>query len=150
MISSKDDNDEESEPHSKSDNIEIMMNDEANEVIEEIFESLKNGYQNQFEESRKDSEFVYDYVHLLYYKCHKIKPNCGGSYIDSPDWIKNKEATINAISRKNDKCFQYALNHEEIKKDLQGISKYNWKGINCPSEKDDWKNSRNCSKSFVC
>ena len=47
LISSKDDNDEESETHSKSDNIEIMMNDEANEVIEEIFESLKNGYQNK-------------------------------------------------------------------------------------------------------
>ena len=74
----------------------------------------------------KGSEFAYDYVHLLYYKCHKIKPNCGGSYIDSPDWIKNKEATINAISRKDDKCFQYAvtvaLNHEEIKKDPKRIA----------------------------
>ena len=27
--------------HSKSDNIEIMMNDEVDEVIEELFESLK-------------------------------------------------------------------------------------------------------------
>ena len=38
------------------------------------------------------------------------------------------------------------LNHEEIKKDWQRITKikpfinkYNWKGINFPSEKDDWK-----------
>ena len=27
--------------HSKSDNIEIILNDEADEVIEELFESLK-------------------------------------------------------------------------------------------------------------
>ena len=42
---------------------------------------------------------IFDYVHLLYYKCHKINPNRSGSYIDSPDWIKNKKATINPINR---------------------------------------------------
>ena len=30
-------------------------------------------------------EFVFDYLPLLYYKCHKINLNGGGSYIDSPD-----------------------------------------------------------------
>ena len=35
----------------------------------------------------KCSEFVFDYAHLLYYKCHKIDLNGGGSYIDSLDWI---------------------------------------------------------------
>ena len=30
--------------HSKIDSIEIMMNDEADEVIKELFDSLKNGY----------------------------------------------------------------------------------------------------------
>ena len=53
--------------HSKSDNIEIMINDEAVEILKELFHSLKNRYQNNFE-SMKSSEF---YVHLLYYKCHK-------------------------------------------------------------------------------
>ena len=38
----------------------------------------------------KGSEFVFDYVHLLYYKCHNTNPNCGVSYIDSPDWIKER------------------------------------------------------------
>ena len=69
----------------------------------------------------KGRDFVFDYAHLLYYKCHKINPNCGGSYIDFPDWIKSKNATINSINKKDNKCFQYpltvALNHEEIKKD---------------------------------
>ena len=75
---------------SKSGNIEIMIYNEADELIEELFESLLNRYQNNLEESIRGSEFVFSYIHLLYYKCHKISPNCGGSYIDSPDWIKNK------------------------------------------------------------
>ena len=66
----------------------------------------------------KGSEFVFDYVHSLYYKCHKIDSNRGGSYIDSPHLIK--KATINSINKTNNKCFQcvitVALNHEKIKK----------------------------------
>ena len=78
------DNDEEHVMHSRSNNIEIMINDEADEAIKELIDSLKNRYQNDLE-SVKGSEFVLDYVHLLYYKCHKI------SYMDSRDWIINKE-----------------------------------------------------------
>ena len=35
--------------HSKSGSIEIMINDEADEVIEELLDSLKNRYQNNLE-----------------------------------------------------------------------------------------------------
>ena len=35
--------------HSKSDNIEIMMNDETDEVIKYPFDSFKNRYQNNLE-----------------------------------------------------------------------------------------------------
>ena len=45
------------------------MNDKADKVIKEIFDSLKNRYQNNLE-SIKGSEFVFGYVHLLYYKSH--------------------------------------------------------------------------------
>ena len=117
------DNDEEHVKHAKSDNIEIMMNYKADEITEELFDSLKNRYQNNLE-SMKDGEFVFDYVHLLYYKYHKINPNSGGSYINSPDWIK--KATINPINKNDNKCFQYAvtavLNYEEITKDPQRIA----------------------------
>ena len=58
FVSSKDDNDEEHEMHSKNGDIEIMMNDEADEVVDELFESLKKRYQNKLEESMKDSKFV--------------------------------------------------------------------------------------------
>ena len=94
----------------------------------------------------KGSEFVLDYVQVSYYKCHTINPNCGGSYINSPDWIKNKKTAINPINKKDNKCFQCAvtvtLNYEEIEKDARRITKnklfinkYNWEGINLPSEK---------------
>ena len=32
----------------------------------------------------EDTEFVSDNVDLLYYKCHRITLNSGGSYIGSP------------------------------------------------------------------
>ena len=35
---------------------------------------------------------------------NKISLNRGGSYIDSPKWLKNKNAAINPKS-KDDKCF---------------------------------------------
>ena len=91
--------------HSKSGNIEIMINDEAVEVIKELFDSLKNRYQNNFK-SMKGSQLVFDYVHLLYYKCYKINPNHGESYIDSPDQIKKK---LNTITSKHHGDF-YCLN----------------------------------------
>ena len=53
----------------------------------------------------KGSECVFDYIHLLYYNCHKINPNCGGSYVDSPNWIKNKKATINLSIKKITNAF---------------------------------------------
>ena len=54
----------------------------------------------------------------------------GRTYINSPDWIKNKKATINPINKKDNKCFQYAnafktvtLDYEEIRKDPERISR---------------------------
>ena len=47
----------------------------------------------------RGSNFIFDCVPLLYYKCHKVNPNRVLSYIDSPDWVKNKKATINSINK---------------------------------------------------
>ena len=91
------DNDEEHVMHSKGRNIEIIMNHKTDETIEETFDTLNYGNQNNLEFLK----VVID--HLLHYKCHKIIPNCGRSYIDSPDWIKNKKATVNPINKKDTK-----------------------------------------------
>ena len=57
----------------------------------------------------KGSEFEFDGVNLLYYDFfNKTSLNRGRSYIDSPEWIKDKKSTINP--KNNDyKCFQYAV-----------------------------------------
>ena len=39
----------------------------------------------------------------MYYKCHKVNFRPGGSYTDSPDWIK--KAAINP-KNEDDKCFE--------------------------------------------
>ena len=107
----------------------------------------------------KGSSFVFDSVDLLYYKLHKISLNRGGSCIDSPDWIKNKKATINSKNKGNE-CFKYAitvaLNHEKIKKDPQRISKpkpftdnYNWNDTKFPSHSKDWKKFEQNSKTIA-
>ena len=110
FFSSRDDNGEERVMHSKIDNIEIMISDEADEVTGELFNSLKNRYQNSLQ-SMRHNEFVFAYDDLLYYKFHR-------SYIDFTNWIENKKATINPINKKEIKCYQYtrilALNYEEI------------------------------------
>ena len=141
-----------------------MINVKLDEVVEEHFESLRNKYQNNLEKLMKASDFFFNYVHLLYYKYHKINPNHDGSYIDSPDWTRNKKTKLNPINKEDNKCFQYTvtdvLNHKEIEKDLQRlikikrlINKYNWVGIICSKQKDDWKKierSNNCSQCYVC
>ena len=75
--------------------------------------------------------------------------NRGGSYIELAKLIKDKRSIINP--KNNDyKCFQYAitvvLNHDEINRNLQRISKikpfieqYNWNSIEFPATSKDWK-----------
>ena len=133
--------------HTKSNNVEIMIGSETDEIMEDLFESFLQKYQEGLEESMRESEFVYNSVNVLYYNLNKVSLSRGGSYIDSPKWLKNKKATINP-KNKDDKCFQYALtvalNYEKIKKDPQRISKikpfidqYDWKEIDFSSHGKD-------------
>ena len=75
--------------HSKSDIAEIIMNGETDEIIEELFESLLQGYQEGLEEKMKGKEFL---LMVLYYNLNKINLVRGESYIDSPKWLKNKKS----------------------------------------------------------
>ena len=137
FISSKD-SDESRTMHTKISNVEIIMGSETDEIIEELFKSFLPKYEVWLEELMRGSEFIFDSVDALYFNLNKVSLSRGGSYIDSPKWIKNKKATINPQNKKDDGCFQYvvtvALNCEQIKKDPQRISKikpfpdqYNWK-----------------------
>ena len=122
-----------------------MSYENANEVINELFESLFSRYQIGLEAVIRRDDFNFDSIQLFHYKCHKKNFKLGGSYIDSPDWIKKKKATIGP-ENEDDKFFQYAatfaLNREKnqrISKIKPFINKYNWNGIKYPSKIDDWK-----------
>ena len=75
FISSKEDSDETRTMYTKSDNIEIMMGSEINEITE----SLSKRYQEGLEESMRGSEFIFDRVDALYYNFNKISLSRGGS-----------------------------------------------------------------------
>ena len=85
-----------------------MLDDNENEVVNELFKIFFSRYQSALETSMRGSDFSFDSVQLLYYKCHKITFECGGSYIDSVVWIKKKKATIYPKNT-DGKCFHYAV-----------------------------------------
>ena len=86
------------------------------------------------------SKFVFENVELLHYKLHKISLNRGGSYVDSPEWLKNKKATINPKNN-DEKCFQYALtvalNYQNIKNNPERITKIKPSTNICEKKKKD-------------
>ena len=103
--------------HIKSNNIEIIIGNETDKIIKKLFELLLRRYQEGLEEWKRKSKFVFDSIDLLCCKLHKISLNRGGSYIDYPEWLKNKKV----------KCFQYALtvasNYQKIKNNPERRSK---------------------------
>ena len=160
VISSKD-SDETRIIHTKSENIEIMMGSKTDEIIIELSKSLLQKYQEELEESMKESEFIFDSVNLFYYHLQKTSLDRTKSlYIDSPKWLKNKKATINTKNNDNN-CFQYALtvalNYQNIKKNPQRITnlknfvdQHDWKEINFPAQPSkDWKKFESNNKSVA-
>ena len=49
-----------------------MMGSKTDEIIDELFESLLQRYEKGLEKKIKESEFIFDSVHLLYYKLNTI------------------------------------------------------------------------------
>ena len=82
-ISSKD-SDETRTMHARSNNVEIMVGSETNEIIKDLFEYFLQKYQERLEESRRGNGFTYDSVDVLCYNLNKVSLSRGESYIDSP------------------------------------------------------------------
>ena len=129
-------------------------------IIKDHFDFLLKEYQESLKTRMERSDLSFDRDDALCYKFHKISLNRGDSYIDSPEWLKSKKATINSKNKKDDKCFQYAIaasNHQYIKYNPEKnntkinafINKHKWKDINFPSHKEDWNSFEKNSKSIV-
>ena len=74
--------------YSTSNNIKLTSYNDANEVVNQPFESLLSRYQDNLETLMRQIDFIFDSVQLMYYKCLKISFKRCSSYIDSPDWIR--------------------------------------------------------------
>ena len=95
FISSRPGSDETRVMHTRSVNEEFMNGSDTDEIIKELFKSLLQRYQENLQEKMRGSDFIFDGVNFLYYDFNKISISRGGSYIDSPKWLKNKKSTIN-------------------------------------------------------
>ena len=78
--------------YSRSNNVRFTSYNDANEVVDELFDSLCSKYEGTLETSMRESDFFYS-VQMMYYKCHKVNFRLGGSYNDSPDWIEKNKST---------------------------------------------------------
>ena len=65
FISLKPDSDETRVMYTKSDNVEIRIGDDINDVIKEIFKPLLKRYQENLQEKMRGSEFGFDGVIIL-------------------------------------------------------------------------------------
>ena len=127
---------------------EFMIGSETEEVTEKLVMSLLQKYQDNLQNKMKGSDFIFNGVNYLFYDLNRITISKGGSYIESPKWLKDKKCIVNQKNNDN-KCFQYAatlaLNFNKIDRNPQRISKmkpfidnYNWNDINFPTAKKDW------------
>ena len=90
FISLKPGSDETRVMHTKSDNEEIMTGSDTDEIIEELFESFLQRYEQNLEEKRKVQILNLMVLIFCIMIFNKISLNrwIGGSYIDCPKWIK--------------------------------------------------------------
>ena len=73
-----------------SDNEEIRLGNETDDIINKLFKSFLDNYQEEEEIVRGGSNFIFESVDLLHYLLHKISVKRGNSYIKSPNWFINK------------------------------------------------------------
>ena len=93
FISLKPGSDETRVMHTRSNNEEYMNGSDTDEIIKGLFESFLQKHEETLQEKMKGLEFEFDGVDFLYYDFNKISLNRGGSYIDSPKWLKDKKST---------------------------------------------------------
>ena len=65
--------------YTRSDNVEIMLGDDNDDIIEQIFELLLQKYEENLQNKMRGSEFEVDVVNFFYYDFNKTSINRGGS-----------------------------------------------------------------------
>ena len=91
--------------YTRNDNEEFMSGDDTNEIIKLLFESFLQRFEENLQNKMRGSEFEFDGINFFYYSFNKTSIYRGGTYIDSPKWLKDKKSTIN-LKHNDDKSFR--------------------------------------------
>ena len=76
-----------------------MPSSNSNEILGQLLTSLYEKYQGDLQLSQESSSFVYESVEECNIHFNKIDLRRGASFIDTPDWLKPKKATINTKTK---------------------------------------------------
>ena len=144
------DNDKKQIMCTKSDNVIIIQGYATNDIIDELFNTLKQRYQSGLETRMVGSSFTFDHIDHLDYHFNMVNLNRGSTYTTLPKRIANKKCIINPKNTNDNACFAYAimvaLNHSKISNNSQRISnimhfvnKYNWTNIDFPVGPKEYK-----------
>ena len=117
--------------HTRSDNIEIMIGDDNDDIIEELFKSFLKNYEENLQNKMRGSDFEFDGVNFLYYDFNKISLNRE----DLPS--QNLESFFKKYEEKNINTFykdfgkRYDIDTYEINNDIKDyndkiIAKYHF------------------------
>ena len=126
-------------------NSPTFKNLKSNDVDELIFRSTDAILGQMEAYAEKGSNWTFKEVVKLEIHTIEFNPTKGSSYIDLPDWIKNKKAIIN-IKNKDEKCFlwcilRYLHPKERDEQIISDLKKYefslNTKGITFPIKLKD-------------
>ena len=95
FVSQKPGSDEKRVMYTRSFCEEIMIGSETEEITEKLIMSLLQKCQDNLQNKMKGSDFIFNGVNYLFYDFNRIIISKGGSYIESPKWLKDKKCTIN-------------------------------------------------------
>ena len=148
LFRKRDGSDETEKPIWSSPPHTVMEGTDMEEVLDEMRTYLLQQYE-MISNTMESSDYVFIRVVEMTYHCHRVDLNRGGSYIELPEWVKNKKCCINP-KNEDDECFKWAvtvaLHYEEIGNNPHRISKirpyidrYNWNDINFPTPSSQWK-----------
>ena len=70
--------------HTRSVCEKFMSGSETEEIVEKLFRSLLQRYQDNLNEKMRGSDFIFNGVNYLFYDFNSVSRSKGGSYIESP------------------------------------------------------------------
>ena len=102
---------------SRSDNIICLPTSNTDDILDQLLASLYEKYQQDLKTTHASSSFIYESVEECNISFNKTDLRRGASYIETPNWLKSKKATINPKNTQDVHCFMYAatitLYHKE-------------------------------------